>query len=152
MAFITDLLAALGERLPLLLVGCAEILLAALPHWQVLWGKVQHKPSGKGRGAEAIFLQEWKRQSEEVCILLRRRDRMPVYTAGNLREVLGVTLTRLREDAASLLAGLDDETGAQTALENLPGLGRGQAPGGRGGNAERPLGPLHRPPQPERQL
>ena len=35
---------------------------------------------------------------------------MPVYTAGNLREVLGVTLTRLREDAASLLAGLDDET------------------------------------------
>lgn len=110
MAFITDLLAALGERLPLLLVGCAEILLAVYLIGKLLWGKVQHKPSGKGRGAEAIFLQEWKRQSEEVCILLRRRDRMPVYTAGNLREVLGVTLTRLREDAASLLAGLDDET------------------------------------------
>ena len=110
MAFITDLLAALGEHLPLLLVGCAEILLAVYLIGKLLWGKVQHKPSGKGRGAEAIFLQEWKRQSEEVCILLRRRDRMPVYTAGNLREVLGVTLTRLREDAASLLAGLDDET------------------------------------------
>ncbi len=108
-AFITDLLAALGEHLPLLLVGCAEILLAVYLIGKLLWGKVQHKPSGKGRGAEAIFLQEWKRQSEEVCILLRRRDRMPVYTAGNLREVLGVTLTRLREDAASLLAGLDDE-------------------------------------------
>ncbi|MDO5596313.1 MAG: ATP-binding protein [Bacillota bacterium] len=110
MAFITDLLAALGEHLPLLLVGCAEILLAVYLIGKFLWGKVQHKPSGKDRGAEAIFLQEWKRQSEEVCILLRRRDRMPVYTAGNLREVLGVTLTRLREDAASLLAGLDDET------------------------------------------
>lgn len=110
MAFITDLLAALGEHLPLLLVGCAEILLAVYLIGKLLWGKVQHKPSGKDRGAEAIFLQEWKRQSEEVCILLRRRDRMPVYTAGNLREVLGVTLTRLREDAASLLAGLDDET------------------------------------------
>ena len=110
MAFITELLAALGEHLPLLLVGCAEILLAVYLIGKLLWGKVQHKPSGKGRGAEAIFLQEWKRQSEEVCILLRRRDRMPVYTAGNLREVLGVTLTRLREDAASLLAGLDDET------------------------------------------
>lgn len=109
-AFITDLLAALGEHLPLLLVGCAEILLAVYLIGKFLWGKVQHKPSGKGRGAEAIFLQEWKRQSEEVCILLRRRDRMPVYTAGNLREVLGVTLTRLRENAASLLAGLDDET------------------------------------------
>lgn len=109
-AFITDLLAALGEHLPLLLVGCAEILLAVYLIGKLLWGKVQHKPSGKERGAEAIFLQEWKRQSEEVCILLRRRDRMPVYTAGNLREVLGVTLTRLREDAASLLAGLDDET------------------------------------------
>lgn len=109
-AFITDLLAVLGEHLPLLLVGCAEILLAVYLIGKLLWGKVQHKPSGKGRGAEAIFLQEWKRQSEEVCILLRRRDRMPVYTAGNLREVLGVTLTRLREDAASLLAGLDDET------------------------------------------
>lgn len=108
-AFITDLLAALGEHLPLLLVGCVEILLAVYLIGKFLWGKVQHKPSGKGRGAEAIFLQEWKRQSEEVCILLRRRDRMPVYTAGNLREVLGVTLTRLREDAASLLAGLDDE-------------------------------------------
>lgn len=109
-AFITDLLAALGEHLPLLLVGCAEILLAVYLIGKLLWGKVQHKPSGKDRGEEAIFLQEWKRQSEEVCILLRRRDRMPVYTAGNLREVLGVTLTRLREDAASLLAGLDDET------------------------------------------
>lgn len=109
-AFITDLLAALGEHLPLLLVGCAEILLAVYLIGKLLWGKVQHKPSGKGRGAEAIFLQEWKRQSEEVCILLRRRDRMPVYTVGNLREVLGVTLTRLREDAAGLLAGLDDET------------------------------------------
>ena len=108
-AFITDLLAALGEDLPLLLVGCAEILLAVYLIGKLLWGKVQHKPSGKDRGAEAIFLQEWKRQSEEVCILLRRRDRMPVYTVGNLREVLGVTLTRLREDAASLLAGLDDE-------------------------------------------
>ncbi len=108
-AFITDLLAALGEHLPLLLVGCVEILLAVYLIGKFLWGKVQHKPSGKGRGAEAIFLQEWKRQSEEVCILLRRRDRMPVYTVGNLREVLGVTLTRLREDAASLLAGLDDE-------------------------------------------
>lgn len=109
-AFITDLLAALGEHLPLLLVGCAEILLAVYLIGKLLWGKVQHKPSGKDRGAEAIFLQKWKRQSEEVCILLRRRDRMPVYTVGNLREVLGVTLTRLREDAASLLAGLDDET------------------------------------------
>ena len=110
MAFITDLLAALGEHLPLLLVGCVEILLAVYLIGKLLWGKVQRKSSGKGRGVEAIFLQEWKRQSEEVCILLRRRDRMPVYTAGNLREVLGVTLTRLREDAASLLAGLDDET------------------------------------------
>lgn len=109
-AFITDLLAALGEHLPLLLVGCVEILLAVYLIGKLLWGKVQHNPSGKDRGAEAIFLQEWKRQSEEVCILLRRRDRMPVYTAGNLREVLGVTITRLREDAASLLAGLDDET------------------------------------------
>lgn len=109
-AFITDLLAALGEHLPLLLVGCVEILLAVYLLGKLLWGKVQHKPSGKDRGAEAIFLQEWKRQSEEVCILLRRRDRMPVYTVGNLREVLGVTITRLREDAASLLAGLDDET------------------------------------------
>ena len=108
-AFITDLLAALGEHLPLLLVGCAEILLAVYLIGKLLWGKVQRKSSGKGRGAEAIFLQEWKRQSEEVCILLRRRDRMPVYTAGNLREVLGVTITRLREDAASLLAGLGDE-------------------------------------------
>lgn len=109
-AFITDLLAALGEHLPLLLVGCVEILLAVYLIGKLLWGKVQRKPSGKDRGAEAIFLQEWKRQSEEVCILLRRRDRMPVYTVGNLREVLGVTITRLREDAASLLAGLDDET------------------------------------------
>lgn len=109
-AFIADLLAALGEHLPLLLVGCVEILLAVYLIGKLLWGKVQRKSSGKGRGAEAIFLQEWKRQSEEVCIFLRRRDRMPVYTAGNLREVLGVTLTRLREDAASLLAGLDDET------------------------------------------
>ena len=46
-AFITDLLAALGENLPLLLVGCAEILLAVYLIGKLLWGEVQHKPSGK---------------------------------------------------------------------------------------------------------
>ena len=39
-AFITDLLAALGEHLPLLLVGCAEILLAVYLIGKLLWGKV----------------------------------------------------------------------------------------------------------------
>ena len=110
MAFITDLLAALGEHLPLLLIGCVEILLAVYLIGKFLWGKVRKTASGKARGAEELFLKEWKRQGVEACILLRRRDRMPVYTAGNLREVLGVTLTRLREDAASLLAGLKDES------------------------------------------
>ncbi len=109
MAFITDLLAALGEHLPLLIIGCVEILLAVFLIGKILWGKVRVKSLGKVRGAEELFLKEWKRQGVEVCILLRRRDRMPVYTAGNLREVIGVTLTRLREDATSLLAGVKDE-------------------------------------------
>ena len=49
-AFITDLLAALGEHLPLLLVGCAEILLAVYLIGKLLWGKIQRKSSGKGGG------------------------------------------------------------------------------------------------------
>ena len=49
-AFITDLLAALGEHLPLLLVGCVEILLAVYLIGKLLWGKVQHKPSGEWTG------------------------------------------------------------------------------------------------------
>ena len=48
------------------------------------------------------------KQDDEVCLLMRRSDKMPVYEMGDIESLLGISLARLQEDIASLEPCLHD--------------------------------------------
>ena len=71
------------------------------------------------------MLSELYRQEEEVCLVLRRSDRMPLQAIGNLEGLLGETLDRLRETMDALFSGLDRPVGGADfwrKYENWGGL------------------------------
>lgn len=105
---ITQMLTILGEHLPLVLVGGAEALVAI-----VLVGKTRMRGGGTGKkrkkmDPEQILLDTLEKRKQEVCILIRKADMMPVYTAGDLEGMTGVTEQRLKEDITVFTTILED--------------------------------------------
>lgn len=105
---ITQMLTILGEHLPLVLVGGAEALVAI-----VLVGKTRMQGGGtwkkrKKTDPEQILLDTLEKRKQEVCILIRKADMMPVYTAGDLEGMTGVTEQRLKEDITVFTTILED--------------------------------------------
>ena len=105
---ITQMLTILGEHLPLVLVGGAEALVAI-----VLVGKTRMRGGGtwkkrKKTDPEQILLDTLEKRKQEVCILIRKADMMPVYTAGDLEGMTGVTEQRLKEDITVFTTILED--------------------------------------------
>lgn len=105
---ITQMLTILGEHLPLVLVGGAEALVAI-----VLVGKTRMRggetwKKRKKTDPEQILLDTLEKRKQEVCILIRKADMMPVYTAGDLEGMTGVTEQRLKEDITVFTTILED--------------------------------------------
>ena len=103
----TELLTGLGRHYGLVLVGCAELIAALF-----LLGWRPRERRGRERltavsSVDRLMLSELYRQEEQVCLVLRRSDRMPLQAIGNLEGLLGVTLDRLRETMDALFSGLD---------------------------------------------
>ncbi|MDD7672396.1 MAG: hypothetical protein PT965_05765 [Clostridia bacterium] len=104
---LTELLTGLGRHYGLVLVGCAELIAALF-----LLGWRPRERRGRERftavsSVDRLMLSELYRQEEQVCLVLRRSDRMPLQAFGNLEGLLGVTLDRLRETMDALFSGLD---------------------------------------------
>lgn len=104
---LTELLTGLGRHYGLVLVGCAELIAALF-----LLGWRPRERRGRERltavsSVDRLMLSELYRQEEQVCLVLRRSDRMPLQAIGNLEGLLGVTLDRLRETMDALFSGLD---------------------------------------------
>lgn len=105
---ITQMLTILGEHLPLVLVGGVEALVAI-----VLVGKIRMRGGGSGKkrkktDPEQILLDTLEKRKQEVCILIRKADMMPVYTAGDLEGMTGVTEQRLKDDITVFTTILED--------------------------------------------
>ena len=103
---ISDLLTMLGEHFYIVLIGCAElaaaiILLGLLPRM-----KRGGKTRSGGSGMERMLIDEPSTHADEVCIVMRREDLLPVYAVGDSMALLGVSLDRLQEDVAVLLPQL----------------------------------------------
>ena len=104
---LTELLTGLGRHYGLVLVGCAELIAALF-----LLGWRPRERRGRERltavsPVDRLMLSELYRQEEQVCLVLRRSDRMPLQAIGNLEGLLGVTLDCLRETMDALFSGLD---------------------------------------------
>ena len=55
-----------------------------------------------------VLMCDLSKQDDEVCLLMRRSDKMPVYEMGDIESLLGISLARLQEDIASLEPCLHD--------------------------------------------
>ena len=105
----TELLTLLGEHFALVAVACAELVFAAVLAARALRGM----PARKRRvplpgGAAGQMLREMNASSDEVNLLIRRSDMLPLYAAGDLEGLFGVTLADLQRDVACLLPQLAD--------------------------------------------
>ena len=103
MEYVMNLLAGLGDHFVLIAVGCIEAAVAA-----VFVGMQLGKNAKSLRkklaleGAEQIFLEKSADRTYECCIVMENQNRLPLYAAGNLEGLMGVTLDEIRRDILSM--------------------------------------------------
>lgn len=107
---ITDWLEILGEHFPLVVIGCVEALLAVALLCAALRnrGQCADKKRSALRRADEILLYNMDRQSNDVCLVMRRRDLLPLCAAGDMQSLLGVTFEQLRQDVMLLADALEN--------------------------------------------
>ena len=115
MKYITDLLAALGENLPLLIICCIELIAAVLLLSAVVCRKWLKVKCPALRKADDILLYQMDRQSNEVCLVLRRTDLLPIEVTGDMPGLLGITMEQLRQDIMVLADVMQDEKHSQSS-------------------------------------
>lgn len=105
---IAGLLSTLGGHFSLVVVGCAEVVVAAVLIATTTGRKFRKEKKMDKNLAERIFLGELETREDEVCLIVRRRDMMPVYATGNLKKLVGIPLEALQEDVTILNQNLKD--------------------------------------------
>ena len=87
---IAGLLSVLGGHFSLVVVGCAEVVVAAVLIATTAGRRFRKEKRIDKNLAEKIFLEELGAREDEVCLVVRRRDMMPGYVAGDIEKLLGV--------------------------------------------------------------
>ena len=107
---ITDWLEILGEHSPLVVIGCVEALLAVALLCAALRnrGQCADKKRSALRRADEILLYNMDRQSNDVCLIMRQYDLLPLCAAGDMQSLLGVTFEQLRQDVMLFADALED--------------------------------------------
>lgn len=98
MVYIMDFLSFMGKNFFLVVVLCIEIILAVIIFIKFNSRNYYIKNRISGRETENTFLKEFNSQNDEICLVIRRRDKMPLYSAGDIENFLGVTLQDLQND------------------------------------------------------
>ena len=103
MESILNILTILGEHFWLVVIGCIELIAAVILFSGYSLGKKRKRTTGiQVWGMEKEFLREFQNRKDEAGVVLRCKDCMPVYAAGNLAGLLGVTLEEAQKDLRSL--------------------------------------------------
>ena len=122
----TDLLTLLGENIALVAVACAELVFAAVLAARAMRGspKPQRRLVTPG-GAAGQLIRAMNENPDEVQLLVRRNDMLPMYAVGDLEALLGVSLADLQQDLVCLLPQLADPAagrGLWKAYQNWDGI------------------------------
>lgn len=108
MNMFTKLLETLGNNFWLIIILCLEVILAV---WLLCFARGKKKNRAAepdGHSVRDVLMRDLSKQDDEVCLLMRRSDKMPVCKVGNIESLLGISLARLQEDIASLEPRLHD--------------------------------------------
>ena len=98
MVYIMDFLSFMGKNFFLVVVLCIEIILAVIIFIKFNSRNYYIKNKISCRETENTFLKEFNSQNDEICLVIRRKDKMPLYSAGDIENFLGVTLQDLQND------------------------------------------------------
>lgn len=102
------LLETLGNNFWLIIILCLEVILAV---WLLCFARGKKKNRAAepdGHSVRDVLMRDLSKQDDEVCLLMRRSDKMPVCEVGDIESLLGISLARLQEDIASLEPRLHD--------------------------------------------
>lgn len=108
MNMFTKLLETLGNNFWLIIILCLEVILAV---WLLCFARGKKKNRAAepdGHSVQDVLMCDLSKQDDEVCLLMRRSDKMPVYEMGDIESLLGISLARLQEDISSLEPCLHD--------------------------------------------
>lgn len=108
MNMFTKLLETLGNNFWLIIILCLEVILAV---WLLCFARGKKKNRAAepdGHSVQDVLMCDLSKQDDEVCLLMRRSDKMPVYEMGDIESLLGISLARLQEDITSLEPCLHD--------------------------------------------
>ncbi len=108
MNMFTKFLETLGNNFWLIIILCLEVILAV---WLLCFARGKKKNRAAepdGHSVQDVLMRDLSKQDDEVCLLMRRSDKMPVYEMGDIESLLGISLARLQEDIASLEPCLHD--------------------------------------------
>ena len=98
----TDWIAVLGEHFSLVAIGCIEVAVAVILISTGIIRRIRREKKIDTGNVEQAFIRKLDRQDDDVFILMRRKDRLPVYVAGDLKGMFGESLERLQEDVTCL--------------------------------------------------
>ena len=108
MNMFTKLLETLGNNFWLIIILCLEVILAV---WLLCFARGKKKNRAAepdGHSVRDVLMRDLSKQDDEVCLLMRCSDKMPVCEVGDIESLLGISLARLQEDIASLEPRLHD--------------------------------------------
>lgn len=110
MSNITQVLTVFGENFYLVVVLCVEILIAVLLFGMTITKNMRiSKRKTSVRGVESEFLEAMDRRPDEVCLVVRIDDIMPVYASGHFKDMFGVSLEDVRGDMALLNSNFENK-------------------------------------------
>ena len=109
MGQITELVSMLGSHMEIVVIGCAEIAAAVALISTGIARKFRKEKKPDTRSAEQLFLYEIGRSQDEGYMVVRHKDMMPVYGAGDLEGLLGVSLLQVQDDITSIRSKMKND-------------------------------------------
>lgn len=109
MGQITELISVLGSHMEIVVIGCAEIAAAVALASTGIVRKLRKEKKPDTRSTEQLFLYEIGRSRDEGYMVVRHKDMMPVYGAGDLEGLLGVSLLQVQDDIRSIRSKMKND-------------------------------------------
>ena len=109
MGQITELVSMLGSHMEIVVIGCVEIAAAVALISTGIARKFRKEKKPDTRSAEQLFLYEIGRSQDEGYMVVRHKDMMPVYGAGDLEGLLGVSLLQVQDDITSIRSKMKND-------------------------------------------
>ena len=109
MGQITELISMLGSHMEIVVIGCVEIAAAVALVSTGIARKLRKEKKPDTRSAEQLFLYEIGRNRDEGYMVVRHKDMMPVYGAGDLEGLLGVSLLQVQDDITSIRSKMKND-------------------------------------------